>query len=281
MSKRNEHEPAIKNDPSLSDSDQGEVFHDAHYPAEEEADLLKQSNTVKSEANKLFSSARYSEAITTYDRALSFCPNYLDYEIAVLRSNLSACHLKLKDWKAAVDAATASIERLDRALPEQPHDEKASGGKRGDGARVSRHHEMVELVDGDSGEESEEAQLKKLQEDDRRTEDISRIRAKALMRRARAKMELGGWANLQGAEEDYKALLGMGNLPAQDEKVVRKALRELPSLVNTAREQEVGEMMGKLKDLGNGILKPFGLSTDNFKFVKDDKSGGYNMSFEK
>ncbi|PGH08083.1 hypothetical protein AJ79_06083 [Helicocarpus griseus UAMH5409] len=279
MSGNNKQESATKNDPSNSDSDEEEVFHDARYPAEEEAGLLDQSNTHKFAANKLFSSSRYSEAITTYDRALSFCPNYLDYEIAVLRSNVAACHLKLEDWKAAVDAATASIDRLDKALPPpQTHKESQASLEKGgndDGGAV------VELLDGDGEDESEEAQLKRLRDEDARREDVKRIRAKALMRRARAKMELGGWANLQGAEEDYKALLGMGNLPGQDERAVRKALRELPVRINAAREKEMGEMMGKLKDLGNGILKPFGLSTDNFKFVQDEKTGGYNMSFEK
>jgi hypothetical protein len=46
-----------------------------------------------------------------------------------------------------------------------------------------------------------------------------------------------------------------------------------------AKEKEVSEMMGKLKDLGNGILKPFGLSTDMFKMQKGD-DGGYSMSYE-
>lgn len=34
-----------------------------------------------------------------------------------------------------------------------------------------------------------------------RKDDIERIRAKALMRRARARAEAGGWSSLQGAEE--------------------------------------------------------------------------------
>ena len=34
-----------------------------------------------------------------------------------------------------------------------------------------------------------------------------------------------------------------------------------------------------VRQLGNGILKPFGLSTDNFNMVKDEATGGYNMNF--
>ncbi|KAL9575964.1 MAG: hypothetical protein Q9212_007517, partial [Teloschistes hypoglaucus] len=166
----------------------------------EEATLLSQSHTEKLEANELFKSAQYSQAISVYDRALASVPNYLEYEIAVLKSNVAACHLKLADWKAAVDEATKSLEALDRLdgpPPPTPSTNKdardaEASGKKGDDDGV------VELADED-GDEGEA--LEKLQKDDRRKDDIRRIRIKALMRRARARTEQGGWGNLQGALE--------------------------------------------------------------------------------
>jgi len=53
----------------------------------------------------------------------------------------------------------------------------------------------------------------------------------------------------------------------------------LPPKVSAAKDKEVADMMGKLKDLGNGILKPFGLSTENFKVVQGE-GGGYSLSFD-
>ena len=74
-------------------------------------------------------------------------------------------------------------------------------------------------------------------------------------------------------------LSNTSNLSPSDKLAVYEALRELPPRLEVAKQKEMSEMMGKLKDLGNGILKPFGLSTDNFNFVKDEKTGGYNMQF--
>lgn len=229
--------------------------------------MLEESNAQKRTANKFFKSSQYSQAVGEYDKALSSCPNYLEYEIAVLKSNTAACHLKLEDWKAAIESATAALDALDRLLPKKKEKKEDEAEKEGG---------VVE-IEGEGAEAEEE--LKKLEISDQRRDDILRIRSKALMRRAKAKSEEGGWANLQGAEDDYKALAQLPTLPPQDNKIVQAALRSLPPRINTAKEKEMGDMMGKLKELGNGILKPFGLSTDNFKMDKDPKTGGYSMNF--
>ncbi|KAL8732530.1 MAG: hypothetical protein Q9166_002744 [cf. Caloplaca sp. 2 TL-2023] len=249
------------------------------FPPEEEATLLSESNAEKSTANDLFKSAQYSQAISVYDRALASVPNYLEYEIAVLKSNIAACHLKLSDWKAAVDEATKSLEALDRleAPPPSNGDAKDANGAEGP-ADQKDDDGVVELADD---KEDETEALEKLQKNDQRRDDIRRIRAKALMRRARARSEQGGWGNLQGALEDYKALSPLTRiLSPSDKQIITTALRTLPPRVDAAQKKEMGEMMGKLKELGNGILKPFGLSTDSFKFEKDEKTGGYSINMK-
>lgn len=60
---------------------------------------------------------------------------------------------------------------------------------------------VVEITAEGGGEQEEEDALANLQKRDKQKEDGQRIRAKALLRRARAKSELGGWANLQAAHE--------------------------------------------------------------------------------
>ncbi|KAF8851626.1 hypothetical protein BDZ45DRAFT_766166 [Acephala macrosclerotiorum] len=106
----------------------------------------------------------------------------------------------------------------------------------------------------------------------KREADIGRIRAKALTRRARAKDELGGWANLAGAEEDYKTLEKMQNLSIANRKIIQRQLILLPPRTKAAQEKEMGDMMGKLKE-------PFGLSTDNVLLQENPNTAGYSMNF--
>ncbi|KAG9540122.1 tetratricopeptide repeat protein 1, partial [Aureobasidium melanogenum] len=90
---------------------------ETRFSPEEEASLLAESNKLKTEANSLFAHGSFEEAVQTYDRALSSCPNYLEYEVAVLHSNIAACHIKSEQWKEAIDSATKSIESLERIDP--------------------------------------------------------------------------------------------------------------------------------------------------------------------
>jgi hypothetical protein len=111
----------------------------------------------------------------------------------VLKSNISACHLKLEDWKEAVKSATEALDGLDRL---KGRDEDKKSEKEG----KVEEEEVDEIVSEGAmklGPGSEE----KTNGQEQRMADIERIRAKALMRRAKARSELGGWSVLSGAEE--------------------------------------------------------------------------------
>ncbi|KAH7054429.1 hypothetical protein B0J12DRAFT_784454 [Macrophomina phaseolina] len=284
------------------------------FSPEEEASLLADANQQKTHANSLFTTGAYTDAISAYGRALASCPNYLDYEVAVLRANIAACHLKLEEWKDAVDAATTCLERLEGLDPVGEQNEnngkskslasangKGEGKGPGDGAENGSR--VIEEVSGSEDEadqkaagqragssggsdkvteagEEMERRLSHLHRLNHSITEVRKLRAKALLRRAKARAEQGGWANLQGADEDYRAVAATPGLSALDKKQVDAALRDLPGKLEEAKQKEVGEMMGKLKSLGNGLLKPFGLSTDNFAFVKDEKTGGYSVQMK-
>ncbi|CAD0088826.1 unnamed protein product [Aureobasidium vineae] len=244
------------------------------------------SNKIRADANSLFAHGSFEEAVQTYDRALSSCPNYLEYEIAVLHSNIAACHIKSEQWKEAIDSATKSIESLERIdpLPKPKDPQDAAKAK-------SQPQSAVEEVDDETAEK-----IEALEKSGRTRDDVQKIRVKAFLRRAKARSETGGWAALQGAYEgenvyvisylnsrltslDYTFLATVTNLSSLDKKTVQKSMADIGPKLEDAKSKEMAEMMGKLKGLGNSILKPFGLSTNNFQFVKDEKSGGYSMNF--
>ena len=77
------------------------------------------------------------------------------------------------------------------------------------------------------------------------------------------------------ALKDYQSVLEL------DPKnvVAHKAVRELPAKIEERNEKLKAEMMDNLKKLGNMCLKPFGLSTNNFK-MEQNESGSYNIQFQ-
>ncbi|CAL9684984.1 unnamed protein product [Knipowitschia caucasica] len=95
---------------------------------------------------------------------------------------------------------------------------------------------------------------------------------KALLRRAELYEQTD---KLDEALEDYKNILERdpGNGAA------RGAAVRLPPLIHERNEKLKEEMMSKLKDLGNLVLRPFGLSTSNFQLNQDQSTGAYNINF--
>ncbi|XP_031832295.2 tetratricopeptide repeat domain 1 [Nomia melanderi] len=95
---------------------------------------------------------------------------------------------------------------------------------------------------------------------------------KAIVRRAHLYKEL---EKLDEAMEDFTKL----NSLDPDNVESRQEVHKLARLIEERNEKLKTEMLGKLKDLGNMVLKPFGLSTNNFELQKDPNSGGYSVKF--
>lgn len=117
----------------------------------------------------------------------------------MLNSNVAACHLKLEEWKETVKAASESVDDLDRLDPTKAKDNKKGNSPKGEDGK-----EIVEAEEEEADEEIVSvgaAKAENTSEAARRKTDIERIRSKALLRRARARSEMGGWSALGGAEE--------------------------------------------------------------------------------
>nr|XP_020446519.1 tetratricopeptide repeat protein 1 [Monopterus albus] len=95
---------------------------------------------------------------------------------------------------------------------------------------------------------------------------------RALLRRAELYEQT---EKLDEALEDYKKVLDQD----PNQTVARQACMRLPQQIQERNEKLKEEMISKLKDLGNMILRPFGLSTNNFQVNQDQDTGSYSINF--
>ncbi|XP_033332746.2 tetratricopeptide repeat domain 1 [Megalopta genalis] len=97
---------------------------------------------------------------------------------------------------------------------------------------------------------------------------------KAMIRRGQLYKETD---KLDDALREYKQLNSLHPENAEWENEVR----QLTQLVEERNAKLKAEMLGKLKDFGNMVLKPFGLSTNNFELQKDPNSDSYSVKFNR
>lgn len=213
---------------------------------------MRESNSHKTTANSFYVHGDYHQALDVYAQATDVCPNYLDYELALLQTNIAACYLKLSEWKDAVTATTSSLDKLDKldaALALEIKAIEHAANDQDQSLSSDIDHEIV------SPGASRAAPLSSAALNDdpghlaraQRQSDSKRIRYKALMRRARARSELAGWQNLEGAHADYTALQSMDNLTRDDRRLVAAQLAALPTRIKDAKEKEVAQMWDQLK----------------------------------
>lgn len=103
--------------------------------------------------------------------------------------------------------------------------------------------------------------------------DLNPTYLKALLRRAQLHRKL---ENLDQCLADYQKVLELD----PNSREAHQACVVLPQEIAERNEKMKAEMLGKLKDLGNLVLRPFGLSTDNFNVIKNPDTGGYSINFQ-
>ncbi|CAG2164785.1 unnamed protein product [Oppiella nova] len=104
--------------------------------------------------------------------------------------------------------------------------------------------------------------------------DLDPIYVKAILRRAQIYRQMDN--KLDDSLKDYERVVELDSSCA--EAVI--ACNQLRHEIHERNERLKTEMMSKLKDLGNLVLRPFGLSTDNFKMSQNPETGGYSVNFQ-
>ncbi|KAG9395377.1 TPR repeat [Carpediemonas membranifera] len=104
---------------------------------------------------------------------------------------------------------------------------------------------------------------------------IDKTHCKSRLRRATAYEAKG---NLFLALEDYKAV---AEVALDAHPWLTRKIREIEPEAERQKQTEMKEALGQLRGLGDSLLKPFGLSTNNFAVKKDEGTGQFSISMKK
>ncbi|KAK9897581.1 hypothetical protein P389DRAFT_195183 [Cystobasidium minutum MCA 4210] len=262
-----------------SDDEQDDDWHDPS----ELADLIEQAAKCKAEGNAHFTAQRNNAAMEAYREGIAILP---------LRK------IPPKEKKSAQDSGGKGKQREDpsssddesikeeqqsntqiRELADE-EDEKAFVAQ----GKISDEEKQVIELRGALWNNLAAAQMRLSLYKEAATSATEALKdspdnIKALQRRATANEKLDTWTSLTSALEDYNYLAKLPDLPKASLPAIRQAQRTIPPRLEQRKTQETQEMMDKLKGLGNSFLGKFGMSTDNFQFVKNEETGGYSMNF--
>jgi len=112
---------------------------------------------------------------------------------------------------------------------------------------------------------------------------------KPLLREGKAFELLGSWKDLEAAIAVLEGLLeGKGEggvelettLSGRDRVGVEGTLKRCREALHSVQKKETDEAMGKLKGLGAGFLRNFGVELGDFAMEEDGK-GGYSLQYKK
>jgi len=167
------------------------------------------------------------------------------------------CNFKKRDFTEAVSLYTEALKKcplLYELELSTLHSNRAA----------ARHH--LAITDDDR---------KAVLADCNKSIELNPTYLKPLIKRAVIQRELGS-EHLDESLADYKRIVELD----PNNTIAKHAIFELTAEIEARNEKLKLEMMGKLKDLGNLCLKPFGLSTENFQLNQNPDTGGYSVNFK-
>lgn len=248
--------------PSGSQSPEGVPVTESSYSDEDVQRHLDEAAELKLEGNDKFRAQQWNDALATYRRALARLPKRPAKKVV----NISSPEDELdSDSQGKTRSTEADTQDEDIATIPSPLQQQCSKARAVLNANIAACY--VKLGEH---KEAVTASTEALSDDP----DY----VKALQRRAASNEQIDSWSSLTSARDDYTKLLGI--LPPGTSQYIetQRLLQAISPRIEVAQKRETGEMLDKLKGLGNSILGNFGMSTDNFQFVPNGQ-GGYSMNF--